>query len=505
MSNHVPFPVFVELFNSKVKANDPSFKKLENGLYTPQKHLEVCQWLEAMEGEPLFMLQAYREFSKSHLLNLYAAWLLYKNPNTKILFLSATSMLSSDAAYYLRQTIEQHPLTASLVPNDKSLWQRTIFTVKRSVIDREPSVKCTSVSAAKTGLHPDLIIVDDMEVPENCNSKEGREKLRRAFEELVPMSKRSILFAGTPHSEETLYADLEAMGCKSLKIPFFGLKDGQPCKDLKEGTLQLPELHDEAWIEERKRKLSTAKFESQYLLIRRSAYDVVLDPEKCKTYNGKITVETVSMLDRLRGARPELSINNDTIRDLKAFWDTALGRKHGDQSVIAVVASTYSGDVYVVDLVQLPEVDERTGYDKQMQAVLDTCERNHCNQVYVETNFNRTAAIELRRYAKQVAKKKINIKEVARTRHTGNKHDNIADAIEPLIKIGRFYVRQDLLNDTDLAKEMRSFPHGQRDDTIDAITGALQALRMQNVTFNREGMLSENGFSSTPRVMNING
>ena len=52
---------------------------------------------------------------------------------------------------------------------------------------------------------------------------------------------------------------------------------------------------------------------------------------------------------------------------------------------------------------------------------------------------------------------------------------------------------------------MRAFPNGKHDDTIDAITGALHALKMKNVSFNKERNLSEIGFQGQPKVMYING
>lgn len=487
MNDYVSFAEFVEIFGDEVKR----FTTLPSGLVTPQKHIEVCNWLEATEGQELRMVQAYREFAKSHLLTLYPVWRLYRDPDFTCVFVSATGKISSRNAYFVRQAIETHPLTKHLVPGNKELWQKMQFTVNRSMPSLEPSVACTSVTASKTGLHPDLCIVDDIEVVENCKTPEARELLVDCFNEMVNLSE-NMLFAGTPHDEQTLYIHLEDMGCNVLKIPFYD----------EEGKIQMPELHNEAWVDIRRSKLKTSIFESQYLLIPRAAYDVILDPDLCITHDEEIEVSEIPLRDQLHAGMPNLSINGEQIRDLRAYWDVAMGRHGNDDSVLAIIASTYDGNVYVIDLVDLPAVDASTAFDRQMKKVLEVCERNYCNTVFVEVNFSRTLAIELKRYAK-ANKKRIRVKEAQRTSRQ-NKLDYIGDALEPLIKVGRLYVHEHIWRDSKLKEQMRAFPDGRHDDFIDALAGAITEAKLVGVKYDKEKPLSDISVRGNPKPVMIN-
>lgn len=502
-NDKVSFAEFVEIYSSVVLSGNPEFKINAAGLYTPAKHIEVCNWVQNNRSG-IRLLMAHRHFGKSFLVTLYPVWRLYLDANYTCAIVSATSKIPARNASAIRTIIETHPLTKHLVPDgNSSFWQRTAFTVNRPVPSMEASVTCTSVGGSKTGLHPVEVICDDIETQENCRTEEARERIQDAFYEVMNLS-NDILMIGTPHDEKTIYTEIEDMGSIVKKIPVYGYDElGVPYDSVADGgVIQLPELRDEKWFEQKRKANKTSVWESQYKLIPKAAYDVVMDPDMIRRYEGPIVVDESWFRPRnpLKPFVTPMKINGEDIRDLKAFWDPATGARNRDASVISVCASTEEGNVYIVALEALPAVSKDTAFDKQMQRVLDICSACHVNKIFVEVNFVRTLATELRRFAK-AQKKKVSIQESVRSQ---NKRDFIGDNIEPLIKVGRLYCTERILIDSDLKKEMRDFPTGKHDDHIDAVAGCIAELKIPGIQFKDEKGLTDKPLRYAPVPVVVN-
>ena len=65
------------------------------GQATPPVHLHIAEWLQARwhNGDRRLLLMAFRSCGKSTLAGIFAAWLLYRDPDLRILVLAAESLL----------------------------------------------------------------------------------------------------------------------------------------------------------------------------------------------------------------------------------------------------------------------------------------------------------------------------------------------------------------------------------------------------------------------------
>jgi hypothetical protein len=175
---------------------------------------------------------------------------------------------------------------------------------------------------------------------------------------------------------------------------------------------------------------------------------------------------------------PSFWVDGKRIKDIRAYLDVASGLKNRDKSVVAVAAKTTTNDVYVLAVVTLPpvELNSEKPWQDAMQVTLDTCRDYHCNTINVETNgLGLTLASELKSLARSKGRK-IRVKESLRGATT--KKTFIAEAIEPLIKIGRFYLDTMILDDLrhPLMVELKGFPNARHDDHIDSLAGAINEL-----------------------------
>jgi hypothetical protein len=157
------------------------------------------------------LLTAFRHSGKSTVVGIFAAWLLKTKPESRLLVLSAEQTLAGRMAAHIKHVLEHHPECKDLIPDGKKEWAAHKFTVARAVGIREPSLACQGVRGNITGMRADLIICDDVEVPNTANTAPKREDLRTRLRELdfILSPEGCIVYIGTPHAEDTIYKTMK--------------------------------------------------------------------------------------------------------------------------------------------------------------------------------------------------------------------------------------------------------------------------------------------------------
>lgn len=183
------------------------------GLPTPSHHRQIMDFLVSVwQTKPYRgLLMAFRHSGKSTVVGIFAACVLHLRPETRILILSAESGLSTRMVSHVRHILENHPLCQNLIPTIKKEWAQGRITVNRPIGIREPSVTCQGIHGNITGLRADLIICDDVEVPNTSNTAQKREMLRERLRELdfILSPTGAMIYIGTPHTLDTIYRTKE--------------------------------------------------------------------------------------------------------------------------------------------------------------------------------------------------------------------------------------------------------------------------------------------------------
>lgn len=184
------------------------------GKQTPAHHRRIMAFLvDILENEPRRgLLMAFRHSGKSTVVGIFAACVLCLRPETRILILSAESSLASRMVAHIRNILENHPMCANMIPDNKKEWGASRITIRRPVGIREPSVICQGVYGNITGMRADLIICDDVEVPNTTNTTQKRENLRERLRELdfILSPGGTMVYIGTPHTMDTIYRTCES-------------------------------------------------------------------------------------------------------------------------------------------------------------------------------------------------------------------------------------------------------------------------------------------------------
>ena len=179
------------------------------GLTTPEHHRQMTAFLtDVFVSEPhRGLLMAFRHSGKSTIVGVFAACALYLRPQTRILILSAETRQATRMVMHIRHILENHPWCADLIPKNKREWAENKITVNRPLGIREPSVVCQGITGNITGMRADLIICDDVEVPNTCNTARKREALRERLRELdfILSPNGAMIYIGTPHTMNTIY------------------------------------------------------------------------------------------------------------------------------------------------------------------------------------------------------------------------------------------------------------------------------------------------------------
>ena len=182
------------------------------GLPKPTRaQLEIAKYLQ--HGPKRLQISAFRGVGKSWITAAFVLWILYKDPDKKIMVVSASKERADNFAIFTQKCILDTPWLSHLGPkSDDQRWSRISFDVGPAKPHQAPSVRSAGITSQLTGGRADILIFDDVEVPLNSASDIQREKLLQLVTEaesiLTPKDDSRICFLGTPQSCFTIYKKL---------------------------------------------------------------------------------------------------------------------------------------------------------------------------------------------------------------------------------------------------------------------------------------------------------
>ncbi len=161
-----------------------------------------------------FIIQGFRGVAKSFITCAYVVWRLWRNPNLKIMIVSASKERADANAQFIKKIIAELPFLSHLKAGKDQRDTQNIFDVGPAKPDHSPSVKSVGITGQLTGSRADIIIADDVEVPGNSFTQSMRDKLFELVKEFDAILKPSgeVIYLGTPQNEMSLYNELQERG-----------------------------------------------------------------------------------------------------------------------------------------------------------------------------------------------------------------------------------------------------------------------------------------------------
>lgn len=187
-------------------------------------HREVFEWMQeynlfgsgtSLSTNKLIMLP--RGHLKSHMVATWCAWIITRHPEVTILYLSATAELALTQLYAIQNilgsTIYMRYFPEYINPQEgkREKWSAqklTIDHIKRKKEGiRDATVATAGLTTNTTGWHADIIVADDLVVPENAYTEEGRESVSKKASQFTSIRNAGgfTMACGTRYHPKDIY------------------------------------------------------------------------------------------------------------------------------------------------------------------------------------------------------------------------------------------------------------------------------------------------------------
>lgn len=430
-----------------------------------------------------FILQAFRGIGKSFITCAFVVWKLWQNPDLKFMIVSASKERADANSVFIKNIIDLLPFLHELKPRAGQRDSVISFDVGPAKPDHSPSVKSVGITGQLTGSRADILIADDVEVPNNSATQTARDKLWELVKEFDAILKPNgtIIYLGTPQCEMTLYRELENRGYRTTIWPARYPKDQKDyetygerlapmlVEELEENPEFLywtptdPVRFDDEDLRERELSYGKAGFALQFMLnpslsdaekypLRlRDAITIACDIEKAplsyqwlpNASNENETLPNVGLKgDRYHAAHSYSQRTMEYQQRILVIDPSGRGK---DETGYAVLF-TLNGYIYLMDAGGF-----RGGYeDATLNKLAQKAKQWKVQTVVFESNFGDGM------FGKIFSPVLLKVHQCAMEeyRSTGLKEARIADTLEPLLGAHRFVINEAVvLNDYQSARD----------------------------------------------------
>lgn len=500
------------------------FMNLEELKIPPSKlQYSIADYLQY--GYKFRIVEAFRGVGKSYITVCFVLWHLWKNPNYKILILSASKERADQFALFVRNIIRTIGFLNHLTPDKEKGNKDTqsIFDVNGSAVSGTPSVRSLGITSTMTGGRADLIIADDVEVPNNSATHDQRTKLANRVTEFFALLKPKghVVYLGTPQTEMSLYNSLVThnkfdINIWPVRVPSFeqaAKYKGRLAPYIKDLMDELPVGHSteprftEEDLQERRVGYGASGFTLQFML------DTSLtDAEKYP-----LTISDLIIYDVKDNVAPsEIYHTNNPVHVLSKLPNVAMeGQQYFSPESLSQVMAPYQAKVMAIDpsgrgkdetgvgvakmlngnifLKKLTGL--KGGYsDEVMTAIAEMAKAEGVNKIIVESNFGDGMFTQLLKPHLT----RIYPCMVEEVRNSKQKELRIIDTLEPVLNQHRLIVDPKVIIDdyqsamenydqdkalqymlfyqlSRISKDRGALKHDDRLDTLAILVGALNS------------------------------
>ena len=446
--------------------------------------LAIAEYLQY--GPKRLQISAFRGVGKSWISAAFVLWILFNDPDRKVMVISASKERADNFSIFCQKLILDIEWLGHLGPKDSDQrWSRISFDVGPAKPHQAPSVKSVGIQGQMTGSRADLMIFDDVEVPSNSATDMQREKLLQLVTEsesiLTPKDDSRILFLGTPQSTFTVYRKLAERSYRPFVWParypkdlgkYEGLLAPQLVEDIEKGQdsgTPTDTRFSDLDLMEREAAMGRSNFMLQFMLDT-SLSDSEKFPLKFQdlivTPLGNECAEAYAWSADPRYMRKELNpvgLPGDRFygpmfidEGIVPFAETIVSvdpSGRGTDETTAVVISQANGYLFVRDMLAF-----RDGYsDSTLSSIVRLGKRYRATRLLIESNFGDGMICELfKRHTSQMGGG-MDIEEV---RASSRKEERIIETLEPVMNQHKLIIdpkvwEYDYTSNPDAAPENR--------------------------------------------------
>jgi hypothetical protein len=467
--------------------NDQTLDQLRdfrNFLFVVWKHLnlpnptdlqyDIAEFMQ--HGPKRSVVMAFRGVGKSWICSAYVVHQLLLDPSKNFLVVSASKSRSDDFSTFTLRIINEIPCLQHLKPRDGQRFSKVAFDVAPAPPAHAPSVKSLGITSQLTGSRADVIVADDVEVPNNSQTQGMRDKLDeqvKEFEAIIkPLDTSRIIFLGTPQCEDSIYSKLQERGYNTRVWPSeyttpdkaqhlygdnlapFVMKD---CHDENIGKSTEPLRFSELDLEERRLSYGRSGYALQFMLNPRLSdvdrYPLKINDLVVMDIDNEVGPEKIVWAanpdNAYDNSLPNVGFNGDrffrpfqTVGEHIPFTGSVMsidpsGRGR-DETAYAVV-KMLNGQLFV------PEAGGmRGGYSENtLKELAKLAKAHNVNTIVIESNMGDGMFTEL---LKPILRT-IHPCSLEEVRHSQQKERRIIDTLEPVLNQHRLIVDPKVIKD----------------------------------------------------------
>lgn len=482
------------------------------------------------EGHRRLLIEAFRGVGKTYITGAYATWKLLRNPNEKILIVSASGSHATSISTFIHKLLHTVPLLEHLRPGLDQRNSVMAFDVKGCQVTVQPSVKCLGITSQLQGNRASLLISDDVETSINSATEIMRSKIIEQVNEFDSILQTdvdaNIVALGTPQTGESIYNRFKEKGFLvrvwTARVP------GKP--EMYQGTLA-PYIEDMIMKGKKEGEVTDTRFTHQDLLEREASVGrsyfrlqymldtslsdsnkfplkqsdlIVMDVDKDK---GPLSLSYSSHRNQVIREMPNIGFTGDVCYSPIFVDDTFIdyqfsimavdpSGRGADEMGVAIIKYLNS-KIYVMEVMGL-----KGGYhEDNLFTIARKAKEYKVDTIYIESNFGDGMFDQL---LKPILLK-VHPCALEEVRSSKQKELRIIDTLEPLLNQHRIVMDKSLmLRDihqaiesnnlvysliyqlTHITKQRGSMKH---DDRLDALSIATAAL-VELIGVDQESMVS---------------
>jgi hypothetical protein len=448
-------------------------------------HEELIQWWTRQEGKNNQLVLLPRGHMKSKLVAYRTAWWITKHPETTILYVSATADLAEKQLYAIKQIIDS-PIYRRYWPDMTNIEEgkREKWAVAEIAVDhpqrklegiRDATCKAVGLTSNTTGFHADVVVLDDIVVPGNAYTEDGRDKVASAYSQLASIENpgASEWVVGTRYHPKDIYDTMVSM--KEVLYNTNGEIDTE--EEVYELFQKVVETDGEfLWPKQTRGDGKIFGFDDKELARIKAKY-VDNTQFYAQYYNNPNSNETARInADKFQYFDRAILQNKEGdwyIRDRKlsiyASIDFAFSlRKMADYTALVVVGVDSQGNFYVLDIDRF-KTDRIIDY---YQHIVKSWEKWGFRKIRAEvTVAQQTIVKELKESYLKPNGIALSIDEFRPTRSLGDKNERVGAILEP--KYDNMQVWHYKGGNCQSLEEELTMAHPPHDDIKDALANAI--------------------------------
>lgn len=418
-------------------------------------------------------IEAFRGVGKSFIAAAYVLWRLWKDPQLKILVVSASKNRADNFTTFAMRLVNEVPILSHLSPRPDQRQSKIEFDVAPAVADQSPSVKSVGITGQLTGTRADIIISDDVEVLNNSATSDMREKLLERTREysaiLKPLPDAQIIYLGTPQTEDSIYAKIPETFTTRIwpaRVPTAKQADTY-------GQYLAPYVSKMLNIQEAGAPTDPLRFDENDLIAREAEYgkagfalQFMLNTQLSDMERFPLKVKDLVIMDTQVDRAPmKVEWLPDPDRECRDLHNVGMA---GDRMFYAAGYSSewgdYTGSVLAID--PAGRGKDETGYavvkmlngqlfvrqcgglqggydDRTLQQLSVIAKQENVNKVVIEANFG--DGMFTRLFTPVISKvHKVSIEEV---KHSTQKERRIIDTLEPVMARHKLIIDKSVISD----------------------------------------------------------